>query len=313
VIASCARCRGELALHVGRPRILGDGRVELFCDACWANRDTTIVALPVVVAASPAPKRRHPTRIAIVVAALAIGGAGIAIATRETPAAAAFPALDDLTWEPISERVREHAPDDPPPEPIGEPEGEPSIATFDGEPLDERFPTLKEWTHPVTDSDEVVPVRAARKFGAHRDGVDRDECGDGHCGLDLTGPRGRPVVAVAWGTVVRIEHSENGRDGHSGRYVRIEHPDGVFTAYMHLDSIVASLAVGDEVDAGQVIGTLGKTAIRNGEEHLHFNLEIIVHGQIRFVDPTPYLAGAKVVPIPARVEGAIAPADRSQW
>lgn len=267
-----------------------------------------------VLAASPSA-HRYTVRMAIVVAALAIGGAGIAIATRETPRAAALPSLDGLTTEPISERVREPAaPDDPPPEAIeGEPALEPSVATIDGEPLDERYPTLKDWTHPVTDSDEVVPVRAARKFGAHRDGVDRNECGGGHCGLDLAGPRGRPVVAVAWGTVVRIENSENGRDGHSGRYVRLEHPDGVFTAYMHLDSIVATLAVGDEVDAGQVIGTLGKTAIRNGEEHLHFNLEINVHGQTRYFDPTPYLATAKVVPIPARVEGAIAPADRSQW
>ena len=93
-----------------------------------------------------------------------------------------------------------------------------------------------------------------------------------------------------------------GRDGKTGRYVRIEHPDGVFTSYMHLDSIAAGLELGDEVDAGRVLGTLGKSAILHGEEHLHFALEITIHDTPRFIDPTPFLAAAKVVPIPARSE-----------
>jgi len=155
-------------------------------------------------------------------------------------------------------------------------------------------------------------VRGTRKFGAKRGGLTRVLCGEGHCGVDLAGPRGRPVVAVAWGTVVRVEHSARGRDGRSGRYVRIEHPEGVFTSYMHLDAIAADLAVGDEIEAGQVLGTLGKTAIYNGEQHLHFGLEISEHGAMVYVDPTPFLARAQVVPVPTD-ELRLDPADRAQW
>ena len=174
-------------------------------------------------------------------------------------------------------------------------------------------PALLHWTHPVTGTDELTPVRSTRKFGAHRDGVsDPGRCGEGHCGVDLSGPRGRPIVAVAAGTVVRVEHSARGRDGRSGRYVRIEHPDGVFTSYMHLDAIAADLDTGDLVEPGQVLGTLGKTAIYHGEPHLHLGLEILDHGELRYLDPAPFLADAEVAPIPVD-ELRLAPDERAQW
>src|SRR5262249_17502524 len=114
--------------------------------------------------------------------------------------------------------------------------------------LDERFPSLRAWIHPVTGTSELMPEQAGRHFGAAREGIERPECGQGHCGVDLDGPRGRPIVAVAAGTVVRVEHSELGLDGRSGRYVRIEHDDGTLTSYMHMDDI-ADLRVGDRVTA----------------------------------------------------------------
>jgi murein DD-endopeptidase MepM/ murein hydrolase activator NlpD len=325
VIASCARCRGDLAVHAGRPRITA-GRIELLCAACWEERDVPLPAVVDAAPAAPPPARRSGrVRAAVVVAAAALGAAGIALATRDTaPAAAALPASDVGAGELVDESAyeAETANEDPAPEPA---EGvvveddtpvEPGIGiitTIEDEPIAERLPTLKDWVHPVTDSDEIVPVREQRKFGAARATIDREDCGRGHCGVDLAGPIGRPVVAVAWGTVVRVESSPLGRDGKTGRYVRIEHPDGVFTAYMHLDSIAPGLAVGDEVDAGRVIGTLGKSAIFRSEEHLHFSLEITLRGEPRFIDPTPFLEVARVVPSPARAEGKLAPEDRSQW
>lgn len=179
--------------------------------------------------------------------------------------------------------------------------------------LEEERPSLLDWVHPVTGSEEKVPTRGTRRFGAHRDGVsDPTRCGQGHCGVDLAGPRGRPVVAVAWGTVVRVEHSASGRDGRSGRYVRIEHPEGVFTSYMHLDAIAAEVSVGDEIPAGQVLGTLGKTGIHSAEPHLHFGLEIQDDGALRYIDPTPFLERAEILPVPVD-ELRLAPADRSNW
>ncbi len=177
------------------------------------------------------------------------------------------------------------------------------------EPLDSWYPTLADWAHPITGTSELVPTRRTRWFGAERAGVDRDthaECGAGHCGVDLGGPRGTPVVAVAWGTVVRVEHSEMGRDGRSGRYVRIEHPDQVYTQYMHLDAIADGLELGDEVEQGQVIGSLGRSGIVNGEAHVHFTLQAVVDDQLLYIDPVPFLArahkvviGSRRVPLPA--------------
>ena len=176
------------------------------------------------------------------------------------------------------------------------------MPVWDGVPIDEVYPSLRGWMHPVTDAKEIVPESGGRRFGARRDGILRDECGHGHCGVDLDGPRGQPMVAVAAGKVVRVEHSELGRDGRSGRYVRIEHSDGTLTAYMHLDVIAEGISVGDRLDAGQYIGTLGASGIFASRPHCHFSLELPVsamrgdHTQTRYMDPSPFLARARVMP-----------------
>ncbi len=163
----------------------------------------------------------------------------------------------------------------------------------------------------MSDSRELVPEQQSRWFGAERSGVERPECGAGHCGIDLDGPRGQPVVSVADGTVVRVEHHELGLDGRSGRYVRIEHDDGTITAYMHLDDIAPGLEVRDHVEAGQYIGTLGATAVYEAAPHLHFSLEVPLHpgehhgdhAYTHYVDPAAFLARSAIVPAPDRRHG----------
>jgi murein DD-endopeptidase MepM/ murein hydrolase activator NlpD len=175
--------------------------------------------------------------------------------------------------------------------------------------LDEKFPSLRDWIHPVTNSPELVPPQSGRHFGAPRPTLEviRPECGEGHCGIDLDGPRGRPLVSVADGVVVRIERSELGLDGRSGRYVKIEHDDGTLTAYMHMDDIADGLQVGDHVEGGQYIGTLGATAVFEAAPHCHFSLEIPNHSGMQgdntdthYVDPAPFLARAHIVKVPDR-------------
>jgi murein DD-endopeptidase MepM/ murein hydrolase activator NlpD len=180
------------------------------------------------------------------------------------------------------------------------------IPEVDGIPFDERYPTLSDWIHPVTDSKELVPNSPGRIFGAERNGVFRWECGAGHCGNDLDGPRGQPLVAVAAGKVIRVEYSELGRDGRSGRYVRMEHPDGTLTAYMHMDDIAEDVHVGSWVEAGQYIGTLGATAVFQSAPHCHFTLEVLNHSKptgrdttdTHYIDPAPFLARARVISEP---------------
>ncbi len=178
-----------------------------------------------------------------------------------------------------------------------------------GTPLDEQYPTLRAWTHPVTASAELMPEQVSRHFGTPRLGVEvpRPECGEGHCGVDLDGPIGRPIVAVADGVIVRVERHEMGLDGKSGRYVRIAHDDGTLTAYMHLDDVAEDIQVGDHVAAGQYVGTLGATATYGAPAHLHFSLEIPNHAgsqtdstDTRYVDPAPFLVRSDIAPTPIR-------------
>ncbi len=176
-----------------------------------------------------------------------------------------------------------------------------------GMPLDEMYPSLLDWIHPVTATATVLPPLASGMFGADRDGIRRTECGAGHCGVDLGGPIGRPIVTVGDGVIVRVERSELGRDGRSGRYVRIEHSDGSLTSYMHLDAIEPGLEVGDRVDGGQQIGTLGATGISRAAPHVHFSLEVPKipgthgdHANTDYVDPAPFLVRATVARSPDR-------------
>jgi len=305
----CPRCEGAVALHEGRPFINADGAIELWHRSCFDDRDV------LVTRSTPAdflPTAPTPRLIRVLGGTV---GASMLIAivigqwswgeTRPLPAAS----LANVEIASPTEAIRFHLVDTalertPPRLFTVETQLEaryPVPARGDAR-LDEAFPTLRAWTHPVTGSPELMPAQSSRHFGAHREGIDRPECGEGHCGVDLDGPRGRPIVAVAAGVVVRIELSELGLDGRSGRYVRIEHDDGTLTAYMHMDD-VADLRVGDRVSAGQYVGTLGATAIFQSVPHLHFSLEVPLHagqhGDItdtRYVDPAPFLVRSTIAP-----------------
>jgi murein DD-endopeptidase MepM/ murein hydrolase activator NlpD len=296
----CPRCGSEVSLHEGRPVVTAKG-VELWHSSCFAVRDARPVEVVTVVAPRP---RLASGRVA------AIGGVAVlslvaltawARAGKSHDAAAILvnPDIDVKEALVLPSHVTSHEE----PAPRRDLGVRFPIPVENGVPLDELYPSLREWAHPVTDAPELMPDQASRHFGAERIGIERPECGAGHCGVDLDGPRGQPIVAVADGVAVRIEHSELGLDGRSGRYVRIQHEDGTLTAYMHLDDIAEGLEVGDRVEAGQLIGYLGATACYTAPAHLHFSLEIPnhpdMHGDItdtHYVDPAPFLVRATILP-----------------
>ncbi|HTR54638.1 MAG TPA: M23 family metallopeptidase [Kofleriaceae bacterium] len=297
-----------MPLLEGRPFVTASGAVELWHASCWAVRDARPVEEVTVV--MPPRARRDLRRVAMIggAAVVALVAAGQWARAEMRPHVIAPPETTEVMLD--GETVRVHAEitsrEDLPPSP--DPTANYPLPDDDyGVPLDEQYPSLREWAHPVTDTHELMPPQAARHFGAERVGIERPECGLGHCGVDLDGPRGQPIVAVADGIVVRVEHSELGLDGRSGRYVRIQHEDGTLTAYMHLDDIADGLEVGDRVEAGQFIGTLGATATYSAPPHLHFSLEIPnhadLHGDItdtHYVDPAPFLVRATVLAAPDR-------------
>lgn len=306
-MGACPRCANAVQLHEGRPVVSATGAIELWHPSCWAIKDARGVEQVTIIA--PSPPRRH-VRVAAAGAAALAGIALFAAHVRPTHAANSLATIDLAAHESLPLKTitttRENVPSLDERWPI------PAEA---GQRLDDLYPSLVDWIHPVTGSEEHMPEQPSRHFGAERKGIMRAECGAGHCGVDLDGPRGRPVVAVADGTVIRVERHELGLDGRSGRYVRIEHDDGTLTAYMHLDDIADGLEVGDHVDGGQYIGTLGATAVYSAAPHLHFSLEIpnhpgTLHGDntdTHYIDPAPFLVRAKIVSIPDR-KHAIKPA-----
>jgi murein DD-endopeptidase MepM/ murein hydrolase activator NlpD len=269
---------------------------------------------PVVIAAPIRAARRRTgsrrtLRAAIGATAFA-GSAALALvlvqnASARADIAASNVNVDAIDQEGTSLRARSTMQEIVPPQPAREPSRDlesahPIPLDDSGTPLDEKYKTLRDWVHPITAAAERFPWSPGRHFGAHRNGVEREECGEGHCGVDLDGPRGRPLVAVSAGVLVVVERRELGGDGLSGRFVRIQHGDGTLTSYMHMDEVDADLQVGDHVEQGQYLGTLGSTAVRRSVPHVHFALEIPASGRPRFIDPAPFLVRARIADVPER-------------
>lgn len=304
-----------MALHAGRPFVTADGIVELWHLVCFEDRDALLTrSTPLDFLPTP------PTpRLLRVLGSAVIASTFVAILVGQwtwgemEPAPAA--ALVNLDFaappEPVAARLVDVAHERVPPRPVTVEtalEAQFAVPVRNAVRLDESFPSLRDWVHPVSGVPELFPDQSSRRFGAPRDGIQRVECGDGHCGVDLDGPRGRPIVAVAAGTVVRVERSELGLDGRSGRYVRLEHHDGTLTSYMHMDD-VADVRVGHRVTAGQYLGTLGATAVFSAAPHLHFSLEVPArpglhgdHTDTRYVDPVPFLVRSTGTALPAAAE-----------
>lgn len=99
-----------------------------------------------------------------------------------------------------------------------------------------------------------------------------------HTAVDYTAPGGTPVVAANSGRVAMVADFF-----FLGRLIVLDHGLGLYTLYSHLDS--AAVGVGDHVDRGQLIGTVGATGRATGP-HLHWGVQL---GGAR-LDPLALLA-----------------------
>ncbi len=98
-----------------------------------------------------------------------------------------------------------------------------------------------------------------------------------HTGLDLNAPAGAPIFAAAAGRVVVASEQ-----GGYGMAIAIDHGGGISTLYAHQSAF--AVAVGTEVEVGELIGYIGSTGFSTGP-HLHFELRL--DGQP--VDPLPFI------------------------
>lgn len=116
-------------------------------------------------------------------------------------------------------------------------------------------------------------------WGAPRSG------GRSHRGTDVFAPMGQPVYAITSGTIQR--HSSSGLGG-IGLYLRGD--DGNVFYYAHLQSIDGNGAVGNRVEAGELIAYNGSTGNASpSAPHVHFEL---APGGGAQVNPFPWLAAA---------------------
>jgi murein DD-endopeptidase MepM/ murein hydrolase activator NlpD len=87
-----------------------------------------------------------------------------------------------------------------------------------------------------------------------------------HLGTDIAAPEGTPIVATNDG-VVQIA----GFFPIKGGWVVIDHGAGVTSHYFHQSRL--AVAVGDVVERGAVIGSVGTTGLSSGP-HLHWEMQI---------------------------------------
>lgn len=107
-----------------------------------------------------------------------------------------------------------------------------------------------------------------------------------HNGVDLAAKAGTPVKAVTDGTVTRVY-----TDGMWGTVVEISHPGNIVSRYCSLTEAV-TVAEGDTVEIGEVIGCVGDTALAETGLATHLHFEVLVDG--KYVDPMQAIANGSI-------------------
>lgn len=98
-----------------------------------------------------------------------------------------------------------------------------------------------------------------------------------HRGIDISGPKGTPIVATSDGVIKTVAHNND-----LGKMIVIDHGYGFKTRYGHMSKI--KVKRGQKVKRGDVIGLMGATGYSTGS-HLHY--EVIRNG--KFLNPQDYI------------------------
>lgn len=100
-------------------------------------------------------------------------------------------------------------------------------------------------------------------------GADRSYRGGWHAGLDFPDKDGAPMLAAADGVITYVK---NNSTSYAGKFIVIDHGDGISTRYLHARSIRVS--PGQKVQRGEVIGEVGSTGTTSSAPHVHFDVKL---------------------------------------
>jgi murein DD-endopeptidase MepM/ murein hydrolase activator NlpD len=147
----------------------------------------------------------------------------------------------------------------------------------------------------------VSPLDGYPRIATSGLGEPRDNGRRPHRGIDFASEQGEPVRSIAAGTVTFagvdwerrahiplaswgavIVHERH--MGPRGLFVQVDHGNGVVSLYAHLASY--DVQMGDRIEAGQRLGEVGRTGVKDSGPHLHFGL--FQDGKV--LDPLEYLA-----------------------
>jgi murein DD-endopeptidase MepM/ murein hydrolase activator NlpD len=153
-----------------------------------------------------------------------------------------------------------------------------------------QFPTANHYLYrPGAEAKFFAPTEPDKPWTSGGFGCVRDYGHRMHAGLDIlhlqTNRRGEPtdpVMATADGTVVYFSIKPS--LSNFGNYIVIRHMiDGmeVYSLYAHLSAVRPGLQVGEQVKAGEVIATMGRTSnaevIGQWRAHVHFQINLLLN------------------------------------
>ncbi|MFA9398887.1 MAG: M23 family metallopeptidase [Clostridiaceae bacterium] len=126
-------------------------------------------------------------------------------------------------------------------------------------------------------SEYILPIQGevTSVFGEREDPITKED--DFHQGIDINAAENTDVLAAYDGIVVEV-----GEDDELGKYILLDHGDGIETKYAHLNIVMVDK--GTKLKKSEVIAKSGNTGKSTGP-HLHF--ELLIMGEN--VDPLEYI------------------------
>ena len=144
----------------------------------------------------------------------------------------------------------------------------------------------------------VDTVRITQNFGQTAFATQNPQVysGSGHNGIDFGVPTGSNIRSTLTGMVVGTGNTDEQPGCYSyGKWVLVEHPNGLSSLYAHLSSIGVSR--GQTVGTGEIIGFSGNTGYSTGP-HLHFTIFASDGVQLKRLGDVKKVTGCSNMTIP---------------